>query len=113
MSLTVNNVSGKGINHNPVPLELNFGQGGSLPIDLFPRIFQDLKVDLPSVALVCKNWKALADDESISQNDTPCSKLLALKNGKNIWSGCRGRTSLAKTRLWRYGKIWRPAYLYS
>ncbi len=45
-------------------LELNFGQGGSLPIDLFPRIFQDLKVDLPSVALVCKNWKVLADDKA-------------------------------------------------
>ncbi len=62
MSLTVNNVSGKEINPDLVPLDENFGQSRALPIDLFPRIFQDLKVDLPSVAMVCKNWKALADD---------------------------------------------------
>ena len=70
MSLNINNVSGKGIN-NPVPLDVNFGQSGLLPIDLFPRIFQDLKVDLPSVAMVCKNWKALADDETFCKMIRP------------------------------------------
>ncbi len=63
MSLNINNVSAKVTNPNAVPLDVNFGQGGLLPVDLFRRIFQDLKADLPSVAMVCKNWKALADDE--------------------------------------------------
>ena len=39
------------------------GQNSPLPIDVARIIFQNLKSDLPSVALVCKNWKALADDD--------------------------------------------------
>ncbi len=34
-----------------------------LPIDAARIIFQNLKGDLHSLALVCKNWQALADDE--------------------------------------------------
>ncbi len=71
MSLNVNNGLGKGINPNPLPLYVNFGQWGSLPIDLFPRIFQDLKADLPSVVWVCRNWKALANDEAFRQMIRP------------------------------------------
>ncbi len=39
------------------------GQSSPLPIDVARIILQNLKTDLPAVALVCKNWKALADDE--------------------------------------------------
>ncbi len=39
------------------------GRNSPLPMDVARIIFQNLKADLPSVALVCKNWKALADDE--------------------------------------------------
>ncbi len=39
------------------------GQNSPLPMDVARIIFQNLKSDLPSVALVCKNWMALADDE--------------------------------------------------
>ncbi len=63
--------SGVDFKHNLTPLELNFGQGGSLPSDLFLRIFQDLKVDLPSVALASKNWQALADDEAFCKMIRP------------------------------------------
>ena len=35
----------------------------TLPIDVVRLIFQKLKKDLPSAALVCKNWKVLADDK--------------------------------------------------
>ncbi len=34
-----------------------------LPMDVIRIILENLKADLPSVALVCKSWKALADEE--------------------------------------------------
>ena len=52
-------------------LESNFDQWSSLPMDLFSLIFQGLKADLPSVALVCKNWKALADDKAFRNRIRP------------------------------------------
>ncbi len=53
------------------PLEFKWGQERSLPIDLFPFIVQGLKADLPSVALVCKNWKALVDDGTFRNRIRP------------------------------------------
>ena len=71
MSLNINNVSGKGINPDPVSLDVNFGQSRALPIDLFPRIFQDRKANLPSIALVCRNWKAIVDDKEFRKAIRP------------------------------------------
>ena len=36
---------------------------GSLPTDVLPIIFQNVKTDLPNLALVCKNWKAIVDNK--------------------------------------------------
>ncbi len=46
------------------PMEIDpIGQFSELPMDVVPIILQNLKADLPSVALVCKNWKSIVDDE--------------------------------------------------
>ncbi len=47
------------------------GQQSPLPIEVARIIFQNLKADLPSVALVCKNWNALADNEIFRQMIRP------------------------------------------
>ncbi len=47
------------------------GQNSSLPIDVVPIIFQNLKADLTSVALVCKKWKAMADDKLVREKIRP------------------------------------------
>ncbi len=39
------------------------GQFSELPMDVVPIIFQNLKADLPSLPLVCRNWKAIVDGE--------------------------------------------------
>ncbi len=36
---------------------------GQIPMDVARIIFQNLKTELSSMALVCKSWKALADDK--------------------------------------------------
>ncbi len=47
------------------------GQNSPLPIDVVPIIFQNLKTDLPSVALVCKKWKTMADDKLVREKIRP------------------------------------------
>ncbi len=42
-----------------------------LPMDIVCIIFQAQKADLPAIALVCKKWKALADDEGFRQMIRP------------------------------------------
>ncbi len=44
---------------------------GSLPTDVLPIIFQNAKTDLPSLALVCKNWKAIVDNKSFRETICP------------------------------------------
>ncbi len=54
------------------PMEIDpIGQFSELPMDVVPIIFQNLKADLPSVALVCRNWKAIADAEGFRQMIRP------------------------------------------
>ncbi len=44
---------------------------GSLPTDVLPIIFQNAKTDLPKLALVCKNWKAIVDNKSFRETICP------------------------------------------
>ena len=44
---------------------------GSLPTDVLPIIFQNVKTDLPKLALVCKNWKAIADNKQFRETICP------------------------------------------
>ena len=56
---------------NGQPMVDPLGKENSLPIDVVRIILQNLKADLPEVALVCKNWKAMADDEVFRQMIRP------------------------------------------
>ncbi len=44
---------------------------GSLPTDVLPIIFQNVKTDLPNLALVCKNWKAIVDNKQFRETICP------------------------------------------
>ncbi len=44
---------------------------GSLPIDVLPIIFKNVKTDLPNLALVCKNWKAFVDNKEFRETIRP------------------------------------------
>ncbi len=62
----------KGLNDTDIPSEIEVtGQGILLPTDAARIVFQNLKADLPSVALVCKNWKAIVDDEDFRKMIRP------------------------------------------
>ncbi len=65
MSLNTNSVAQQtAMDPFPVAMDIDSnGQKNPLPMDVARVIFQNLKADLPSVALVCRNWKAIADDE--------------------------------------------------
>ncbi len=65
MSLNTNSVTQQTA-MGPIPVSMDIdpiGLNNPLPMDVARVIFQNLKSDLPSVAMVCKNWKAIADDE--------------------------------------------------
>ena len=53
------------------PMVDPIGQNSPLPMDTARIILQNLKAELPHVALVCKKWKALADDEGVRQMIRP------------------------------------------
>ena len=53
------------------PMVDPIGQNSPLPMDTARIILQNLKAELPHVALVCKKWKALADDEGFRQMIRP------------------------------------------
>ncbi len=66
----LNTVSGRDpINGQPMVDPTS--QQSSLPIDAIRIIFQNLNADLPSVALACRSWKALADNEVFRQMIRP------------------------------------------
>ncbi len=44
---------------------------GPLPADVLPIIFQNGKTDLPNLALVCKNWKAIVDNKEFREMIRP------------------------------------------
>ncbi len=44
---------------------------GSLPTDVLPIIFQNVKTDLPNLALVCKNWTAIVDNQQFRESICP------------------------------------------
>ena len=63
----------KGIDsHNGQPLVDPIGQKTSpLPLDVTRIIFQNAKADLPYLALVCKEWRNLADDKVLCETIRP------------------------------------------
>ena len=40
-------------------------------MDVLPIIFQNVKTDLPNLALVCKNWKAIVDNKQFRETIRP------------------------------------------
>ncbi len=44
---------------------------GSLPTDVLPIIFKNVKTDLPNLALVCKNWTAIVDNKQFRESICP------------------------------------------
>ena len=44
---------------------------GYLPTDVLPIIFQNVKTDLPNLALVCKNWKTIVDNKQFRKTIRP------------------------------------------
>ena len=96
------------------PMEIDpIVQFSELPMDVVPIIFQNLKADLPSVALVCRNWKAITDGEGFRQMIRPAQAF-----GVQEWKEYIGVDAGDEPRLPRraYGDLekegW-PAYLYS
>ncbi len=54
------------------PMEIDpIVQFSELPMDVVPIIFQNAKTDLPKLALVCKNWKAIVDNKSFRETICP------------------------------------------
>ncbi len=63
MSLNIDIISGRDpVNGEPREVDPK-GTFSELLMDVVRIIFQDLKTNLPTLALVCRNWKAIADDE--------------------------------------------------
>jgi hypothetical protein len=66
MSLNTNIVSGiDPINKQPMIDPI--GQNSPLPLDIARIIFQNLKADLPFLALACRNWKIFVDDKNFRE----------------------------------------------
>ena len=63
----------KGIDsHNGQPMVDPIGQKTSpLPLDVTRIIFQNAKADLHKLALVCKEWRNLADDKVLRETIRP------------------------------------------
>ncbi len=68
-----------------------------LPMDIVRVIFQAQKADLPAIALVCKKWKALADDEGFRQMIRPAQAF-----GTKEWQKYIGVEVEAEPRLPRH-----------
>ena len=68
--MSLNTVSGRDpINGQPMVDPTS--QQSSLPIDAIRIIFQNLKEDLHNLALVCKEWRNLADDKVLRETIRP------------------------------------------
>ncbi len=68
--MQINNISVAGTNQYEVQSMVD-PIVGSLPMDVLPIIFQSVKIDLPNLALVCKNWKAIVDNKSFRETIRP------------------------------------------
>ena len=77
---------------------------GSLPIDVLPIIFQNVKTDLPNLALVCKNWKAIVDNKQFRETIRPAKAFGSREWKEYIGVDAGEELPLAKASLWRYGK---------
>ncbi len=54
------------------PMELDsISAFSELPLDVVRIIFQNLKADLPNLALVCRNWKNITDDKEFREMIRP------------------------------------------
>ena len=81
MSLNITRVSGI----DPISTQPLSDPIGPLPMDVARIIFQNLKTELPSMALVCKSWKALADDDVFRKMIHPIEAF-----GAQQWQECIG-----------------------
>lgn len=52
---------------NEQPKVNPIGQSSPIPLDVQRIIFENLKTKLPKLALVCKEWKSLADDKDFRE----------------------------------------------
>ncbi len=75
---------------------------GPLPADILPIIFQNGKTDLPNLALVCKNWKAIVDNTQFCETIRP-----AIAFGVQEWKEYIGVDAGEEPRLPRraYGDL--------
>ena len=102
MTLNTAIVSERGPIHGE-PMEIDgIGPFSELPMDIVRIIFQAQKADLPAIALVCKKWKALADDEGFRQMIRPTQAF-----GTKEWEKYIGVEVKAEPRLPRraYGDL--------
>ena len=102
MSLNIAIVSGRDpVNGEPMEVD-PIGPFSELPMDVVRIIFQDRKTDLPALALVCRNWKAMADDEVFREMIRPVQAF-----GTKEWQKYIGVDAGAEPRLPRraYGDL--------
>ncbi len=102
MSLNITIVSGRDpINGEPMEVG-SIGSFSELPMDVIQIIFQNLKTDLPAIALVCKKWQAVADDEAFCKMIRPAQAF-----GTQEWKEYIGVDAGAELRLPRraYGDL--------
>ncbi len=67
MQINNTNVAGK----NQCEVQSMVDPIDSLPNDVLRIIFQNVKTDLPNLALVCKNWKAIVDNKLFRETIRP------------------------------------------
>ncbi len=85
------------------PMELDsVGPFSELPLDVVCFIFQNLKADLPNLALVCRNWKNITDDKAFCEMIRPVQAF-----GTKEWQEYIGVDAGAEPRLPRraYGDL--------
>ena len=62
----------KTVNTHSEPSEIDpIGRASPLPLDVIHIILQNLVPELPTVALVCRDWKALVDDKDFREKIRP------------------------------------------
>ncbi len=85
------------------PMEVDsISSFSELPIDVIQIIFQNLKTDLPNLALVCRNWKNISDDKGFREMIRPVQAF-----GTKEWQEYIGVDAGAELRLPRcvYGDL--------
>ena len=86
------------------PVVDSISQWSELPMDVARIIFQNLQTDLPTLAFVCRNWKAITDDEVFRQMIRPAQAF-----GTKEWQEYIGVDAGEELRLPRcaYGDLQR------